>query len=126
VHGAVVPNPETVATAIRIGNPARWQEAVAALDESDGTILAVEDAEILECWRMLSTLEGVFVEPASAAGVASLRKAIKTGEIDVRDQHVVCVVTGHGLKDPAIVLASADKPRSLPAEFDALAAYIMG
>lgn len=125
VRGAVVPNPETVATAIRIGNPARWQEAAAALDESGGTILAVEDAEILECWRMLSTLEGVFVEPASAAGVASLRKAIQTGEIDVRGQHVVCVVTGHGLKDPTMVLSAAGETQSLPAEFDALAAYIM-
>ncbi|HEC21385.1 MAG TPA: threonine synthase [Chloroflexi bacterium] len=124
VRGEVVPNPETVATAIRIGNPARWREAAQALEESEGQILAVTDGEILEAWRMLSTLEGVFVEPASAAGVAGLRKQIREGEIDVRGKRIVCVVTGHGLKDPEIVLRSAGEMVTLEPDFDALADYL--
>ncbi|MEW5989250.1 MAG: threonine synthase, partial [Chloroflexota bacterium] len=76
VLGRVVDKPETIATAIRIGNPARWRQAVQALDESDGLITAVADAEILESWRLLASLEGIFVEPASAAGVAALRQQI--------------------------------------------------
>src|SRR5574341_1888256 len=104
VHGRPVKHPETVASAIRIGNPARWQEALAALDESGGHVMAVEDSEILEAWRMIARLEGVFVEPASAAGVAGLRQRIARDEIDVRNRRVVCVLTGHGLKDPDAAL----------------------
>jgi threonine synthase len=124
VRGEVVTHPETVATAIRIGNPARWREAAQALEESNGHILAVEDAEILEAWRLLSTLEGVFVEPASAAGVAGLRRRIAAGEMDVRGACVVCVVTGHGLKDPEIVLTSHTQPVTLDPSLDALAEYL--
>jgi threonine synthase len=124
VRGAVVENPETVATAIRIGNPARWHEAAAALDESGGHITAVTDDEILAAWRQLGTLEGVFVEPASAAGVAALKQRIESGEMDVRGSRVVCVVTGHGLKDPEIVLRSDNQPVTLPTDFDALADWI--
>jgi threonine synthase len=124
VRGEAVAQPETVATAIRIGKPARWHEALAALDESNGHILAVEDAEILDAWRMLSAMEGVFVEPASAAGVAALRKRIANGEMDVRGQRIVCVVTGHGLKDPEIVLNSYTKPVMLEAKLSTLSDFL--
>jgi threonine synthase len=125
VRGEVVKFPETIATAIRIGNPARWQQAVRALDDSDGHIMAVSDEEILDSWRMLSTLEGIFVEPASAAGVAGLRKRIECGEMDVRGQRIVCVLTGHGLKDPATVLARSEaQPITLDASVDALAEHL--
>jgi threonine synthase len=121
VRGHPIKQPETIATAIRIGNPARWQEAVTALDESDGHIMAVSDDAILESWKMLSTLEGVFVEPASAAGVAGLKARIANGEMDVRGQQVVCVLTGHGLKDPAMVLKADTQPILLEPSIDALA-----
>ncbi len=121
VRGEVVPHPETVATAIRIGNPARWNQAMQALDESDGHILAVSDEEIIEAWRMLAATEGVFVEPASAAGIAGLRKRIARREVDLRGQRVVCVMTGHGLKDPEFVLRAQAEPVTLPPVFEALA-----
>ncbi len=124
VRGEIVRQPETIATAIRIGNPARWREALAALDESGGHILAVEDAELLEAWRMLSTLEGVFVEPASAAGIAGLKKRLASGEMSVKGQCIVCVVTGHGLKDPEIVLQSQTAVTQLDASFAALSDYL--
>lgn len=126
VRGEVVAQPETVATAIRIGNPARWREAASALEESNGYITAVEDDAILEAWRMLGTLEGVFVEPASAAGIAGLRQAIQQGEVDVRGQRIVAVVTGHGLKDPEIVLRAASLPATLPPTFEAFEEYLSG
>jgi threonine synthase len=124
VSGSPVEKPETVATAIRIGNPARWREAMSALDDSDGHIMAVEDAKILEAWHMLSALEGVFVEPASAAGVAGLKHRIASGELDVRGKRVVCIVTGHGLKDPEMVLNADTKPTQLDATVPALAKYL--
>ena len=124
VNGEIVAHPETVATAIRIGNPARWREALAALDESGGHILAAPDTEILDAWRMLSRLEGVFVEPASAAGIAGLRHRVANGEIDVRGKRVVCVVTGHGLKDPDIVLQSEAVVVRLDASRSALENYL--
>jgi threonine synthase len=95
VHGARVENPETVASAIRIGNPARWEEAMGAVVGSSGAIAAVSDREILDAWRLLAAREGVFCEPASAASVAGL---LRHGAGDAR--RVVCVLTGHGLKDP--------------------------
>jgi len=104
VRGAVVETPETVATAIRIGNPASWQGAVTARDESDGLIEAVTDDEIIEAQRMVVTREGVFCEPASAASVAGVRRLAAEGRID-SDEVVVCVLTGHGLKDPDAVQA---------------------
>ena len=125
VRGERVLRPETLATAIRIGNPARWHQAEAARDESHGYIIAVTDDEILEAWRMLATLEGVFVEPASAAGIAGLRQRIARGELDVRGGRVVCVVTGHGLKDPEIVLTAGDyEPVTLQPTFDALSEHL--
>jgi threonine synthase len=102
VHGAPVENPETVASAIRIGNPARWEEAMAAMTESSGAIRAVSDAEILDAYRWLAAHEGVFCEPASASGVAGLLKHGAEGA-----SRIVCVLTGHGLKDPQVALGHA-------------------
>ncbi len=107
VLGHPVDQPETVATAIRIGNPASWQQAEAARDESRGMIDAVTDEEILAAHRLLSSQEGVFVEPASAAGVAGLLKQHAAGRLG-RGLTVVCTVTGHGLKDPQWALRDAD------------------
>jgi len=99
VHGRVFEHPETIATAIRIGNPASWQKAVAARDESQGLIDSVSDEQILEAYQLLAHCEGVFSEPASAASVAGVKKLAEKGFF--KDNHqVVCVLTGHGLKDP--------------------------
>jgi threonine synthase len=100
VHGAPVENPETIASAIRIGNPARWEEAMDALTSSRGEVRAVSDDEILEAYSLLASAEGVFCEPASAASVAGLLKYGAEGR-------VVCVLTGHGLKDPQTALSAA-------------------
>ncbi|HEX5097227.1 MAG TPA: threonine synthase, partial [Acidimicrobiia bacterium] len=94
VHGEPVAHPETIATAIRIGNPASWDNAIAARDESGGAISAVTDAEILDAYKLLASAEGVFVEPASAASVAGLLKGAQQGLV-VRGETVVCTVTGH-------------------------------
>ena len=102
VRGAVVEQPDTVATAIRIGNPASWQGAEAARDESGGAIEAVSDEEILEMQRRIIGLEGIFCEPASAAGVAGVARFAREGRIHP-SEGVVCILTGHGLKDPDIV-----------------------
>jgi threonine synthase len=103
VHGAPVRNPETIATAIRIGAPASWAGAVNARDESDGLFAAVTDEEILVAYRLLSAREAVFVEPASAASVAGLLQVSAAGRVPA-DSLVVCTVTGHGLKDPDTAL----------------------
>jgi len=102
VHGKPVAHPETIASAIRIGNPARWEEAMDAVTSSHGAIRAVSDPEILDAYRMLAAREGVFCEPASAAGVAGLLRYGADGA-----RRVVCVLTGHGLKDPQTALAQA-------------------
>ena len=104
VRGEPVEAPETVATAIRIGNPASWHGATSARDESGGLIDTVTDEEILEAQRMIVQLEGVFCEPASAAGVAGIRRLAAAGRIG-ENEVVVCVLTGHGLKDPDAVQA---------------------
>jgi threonine synthase len=100
VHGAPVENPETVASAIRIGNPARWEDAMNAFTASRGQVRAVSDAEILDAYSLLGAREGVFCEPASAASVAGLLKHGAEGR-------VVCVLTGHGLKDPQTAMNRA-------------------
>ncbi|MDQ3739784.1 MAG: threonine synthase [Actinomycetota bacterium] len=105
VHGRPVERPETVASAIRIGNPARWEEAMAAMTESRGAIRAVSDDDILDAYRLLASREGVFCEPASAASVAGLLKYGADGA-----ERVACVLTGHGLKDPQTAL---DQPESV-------------
>lgn len=104
VLGEPVSTPETVASAIRIGNPASWQGAVSARDESGGNIRAVTDDEILDAYRRLAQEEGIFCEPASAAGVAGLLKAVAEG-VEFAGQTVVCVITGSGLKDPERAMA---------------------
>jgi threonine synthase len=115
VRGEPIENPETVASAIRIGNPARWEEAMGAIVGSSGAIAAVSDAEILDAWRLLAAEEGVFCEPASAAAVAGL---LRHGAGDA--QRVVCVLTGHGLKDPQTALDHAGAVVPCEAELDAL------
>ncbi len=107
VLGHPVDEPETIATAIRIGNPASWQQAEAARDESGGVIEAVTDDQILAAHRLLSSRDAVFVEPASAAGVAGLLARHEAGELEP-GQRVVVTVTGHGLKDPQWAMRTAD------------------
>lgn len=120
VAGCPVKDPETVATAIRIGNPASWKEAVSAAEDSNGLIAAVSDEEILSAYSMLAGLEGVFVEPASAASVAGLIKLIKTGYFKKRGEKAVCVLTGHGLKDPDRAISSVGKPKCVAPEKSAV------
>lgn len=103
VQNKIVKQPETVATAIRIGNPASWQLALNALDESNGTILARSDDKILEAYQLLARTEGVFAEPASCASIAGLKKQVEAGLVK-KGSTVVCVLTGNGLKDPATAI----------------------
>ena len=119
VHGEPVPHPETIATAIRIGNPASWDGAIAARDESGGAIGSVTDAQILEAYRALASLEGVFVEPASAASVAGLLQASELGLL-APGETVVCTVTGHGLKDPNRAIAEIEARPAVDAAVDAV------
>jgi threonine synthase len=108
VHGAPVAEPETVASAIRIGNPARWEEAMGAFTSSRGRVEAVSDEQILDAYRLLASREGVFCEPASAASVAGiLAHGLPVPEGIEPPQTVVCVLTGHGLKDPDTALGKA-------------------
>jgi len=133
VRGEPVPNPETIATAIRIGNPASWQGALRARDESGGTIIAVSDEEIVDAYRLLARREGLFVEPASAASVAGLLKLAREGyfehkfverrqalRLDRDRPVVVCVLTGHGLKDPQTALQTFQLPEPLPPTVEAV------
>ncbi len=106
VHNRVIDHPETLATAIKIGNPASWQKAVAARDESGGVIEAVTDEEIIEAYKLISRLEGVFAEPASAASVAGVIKMVRAGRLQ-SEARIVCVLTGSGLKDPDTAIARA-------------------
>lgn len=109
VKGEPVLEPETVATAIRIGNPASWQQAVAAKEESGGDFRAQTDEQILEAYRLIAGREGIFVEPASASSVAGLLDAHANGELTA-GQRIVCTVTGHGLKDPTTALSQMPDP----------------
>ena len=121
VLGEPVPDPDTVATAIRIGDPASWDGAVAARDDSKGRIDAVTDQQILDAQRLLSAREGVFVEPASAASVAGLLQCQQQGELDP-GQLVVCTVTGNGLKDTETALAQLTvRSQTVPADASAAA-----
>lgn len=120
VHNAPVKNPSTIATAIRIGNPASWDQAVAAREDSGGLIDAVTDREILAAYRLLAAKEGIFVEPASAASVAGLLKSHKAGLLD-RGQVVTCTVTGNGLKDPQWAISGAPTPIRIPTDAQAAA-----
>jgi threonine synthase len=115
VTGKVVPEPSTIATAIRIGNPASWTRAIDARDESGGLIRAVTDREILAAYRLLARSVGVFVELGSAASVAGLLQTAAAGDLPAGST-VVCTVTGHGLKDPEWAIATAPSPVTIQAE----------
>jgi threonine synthase len=121
VRGERVEKPETVASAIRIGNPARWEEAMAAMRDSRGGVNAVSDAQILDAYRLLASREGVFCEPASAASVAGL---IHHGAGDA--QRIVCVLTGHGLKDPQTALEQAGSVVPCEATIAAVERAVLG
>jgi threonine synthase len=121
VTGQRVEKPETVASAIRIGNPARWEEAMTAMRDSRGAVNAVSDVQILDAYRLLAAREGVFCEPASAASVAGL---LQHGAGDA--QRVVCVLTGHGLKDPQTALEQAGSVVPSEATIDAVERAVLG
>lgn len=124
VLGRPVENPETAATAIRIGKPARGEQALAAARDSGGAIIAVSDAEILEMQRCLAG-EGLWVEPASAAGLAGLVSQVHSGAINPRGLRIVAVCTGHGLKDPDIITGQMSQPVVLPPRLHALEDIIL-
>jgi threonine synthase len=114
-----VKKPETVATAIRIGAPVSWKKAVNAIRESHGTAETVTDEEILDAQKILARVEGIFVEPASASSIAGLKKLVKAGGMD-KDEKVVCITTGHGLKDPDTAIKQSEKPLEVDAEMSAI------
>lgn len=114
-----VEHPETVATAIRIGAPVSWKKAVNAIRESGGTAETVTDEEILDAQKMLARIEGIFVEPASASSIAGLNKLVRNGVIE-RDERVVCITTGHGLKDPDTAIKQCEKPIEVDADILAI------
>jgi threonine synthase len=126
VLGHPVENPETVATAIRIGKPARGEQALEAAEQSGGRIIAVSDDEIIAMQKKLAALEGIWVEPASAAGLAGLAHEISTGSLDPKGKRIVAVCTGHGLKDPDIVIKGMDRPKIIPPKLDALEEVLLG
>jgi len=114
-----IDKPETIATAIRIGAPVSWKKAIKAIRESKGTAETVTDQEIIEAQKMLARSEGLFVEPASASSIAGLKKLLELGKID-KDEAVVCVATGHGLKDPDIAIKISEKPLEIEAEIGSI------
>ena len=124
VIGHPIAHPETIATAIRIGNPARGEEALLAASESNGRIISVSDAEILSAQNLLAA-SGIWVEPASAAGIAGLGKQILAGSIDLKGARVVAVCTGHGLKDPEIITRDFEKPKVFPPDLAQLEEFIL-
>ncbi len=124
VLGHPVEHPETVATAIRIGRPARGEQALQAIEQSQGRILAVSDEAILAMQQRLAG-EGIWVEPASAAGLAGLDVEIKAGRLDPSGLRIVAVCTGHGLKDPEIITRQMGEVKALPAEIGALEEHIL-
>lgn len=119
VLGHPIERPETIATAIRIGKPARGEQALAAAEESDGRIIAVSDEAILAMQRRLAS-EGIWVEPASAAGLAGFAEQTASGKINPRGKRVVAICTGHGLKDPDIIVQQAPQPRIIPPQLSCL------
>lgn len=125
VLGHPVDRPETVATAIRIGRPARGEQALQAAEESRGRIIAATDGQILDMQRTLARLEGIWVEPASAAGLAGLAAEVDAARLEVRARRVVAVCTGHGLKDPDIVTREMSSPKIVPPKLDALEEVIL-
>ena len=124
--GHPIEKPETIATAIRIGNPASWKTAEEARDESGGLIDCVSDDEIINAYKILARNEGVFVEPASAASVAGMLKLAKAGYFNsslqksTQNKNIVCILTGHGLKDPDRALKSIQEPIKVKADLKAI------
>lgn len=126
VHGAPVADPQTIATAIKIGNPASWKLAEAAAAESGGGFRAVTDEEILAAYQALAATEGIFAEPASCASIAGLMKLAREGGLEpFRGQRVVAVLTGHGLKDPGTAMQISVQPEKIPADYDALRSALL-
>ena len=125
VLGHAVENPETVATAIRIGKPARGEQALQAAEESKGCIRAVSDSQILDMQKLLAEREGIWVEPASAAGLAGLAIEIASGRLNPQGKRIVAVCTGHGLKDPDIITKDMAKPHIIPPKLEALEEMIL-
>jgi len=125
VLGHPVDKPETVATAIRIGRPARGEQALEAAEQSGGRIIAVSDDEILAMQKALARLEGLWVEPASAAGLAGLIHEVRAGRFDTKGKRIVAICTGHGLKDPEIITKEMTKPLVVPPRLEALEEAIL-
>ncbi len=123
VLGHAVDNPDTIATAIRIGNPASWSQACAALDESRGWITSRTDEEILEAYRLLAGREGIFAEPASCISVAGLKYAYEQGMVPA-GARVVCVLTGHGLKDPDAAVSISPSMQAVPPKYDEICGLV--
>jgi len=124
VQGEIIERPQTIATAIRIGNPASWQKAIAARDESRGIIDSVTDDEIIDAYKLAATREGIFCEPASAASLAGLIKMTAKGNFS--DKRIVCIFTGTGLKDPDIPAKFAKPLAELPADLAAVEKSLSG
>ncbi|MDT4037171.1 threonine synthase, partial [Staphylococcus hominis] len=126
VQNKVIKNPETIATAIRIGNPASWKKATVALEESNGLIDSVTDDEILEAYQLMTSKEGVFSEPASNASIAGLIKLQRAGKLS-KGKKVVAILTGNGLKDPDTAISVLDNPiQPLPNNKESIINYIKG
>jgi len=125
VYNRVFEKPETIATAIRIGNPARWQEAVKARDESGGKIIDVSDNEIIDAYKKIASSEGIFVEPASAASIAGLIKLVKSGDIP-KGSLVVAIATGNGLKDPNTAISNLPPTFTIKPSFSEVMRFING
>jgi threonine synthase len=124
VDGHVIEKPETIATAIRIGNPASWKQAVAARDESGGLIDKVTDEEILSAYQLIAQYDGVFAEPACAAPVAGILKLHRQGYFKGGGGRLVCILTGHGLKDPDRAIQTVAKPVRVKADMESVLSAI--
>ncbi|MDF2548851.1 MAG: threonine synthase [Anaerosolibacter sp.] len=125
VENRVFESPETIATAIRIGNPASWDKAVTALNESEGMIHKITDEEILEAYSMVASKEGIFAEPASCISIAGIYKLYKEGKLE-KGKKVVCVLTGNGLKDPDTAVGLGGSIKELKADFALIEKEIIG
>ena len=125
VLGHPVENPETVATAIRIGKPARGEQALQAAEESGGRIIAATDEQILDMQKLLATTEGIWVEPASVAGLAGLAQEIADGKLNPKSRRIVAICTGHGMKDPDVITKSMPRPEIVAPKLEALENVIL-
>ncbi|GAA0734007.1 threonine synthase [Clostridium oceanicum] len=125
VDKKVIENPETIATAIRIGNPASWDKALNAIEKSEGLIDKITDEDILKAYNMLGKMEGIFAEPASCISIAGLYKSYKEGKLE-KGKKVVCVLTGNGLKDPDIAIKENKDITVLPCDYNVIESEILG